>query len=375
VIGRGARDGSVLLGAGLALALGAGCTIGDSAASKASLEIGEGLVVADGVSTVQITVKGEADTRITLVVDGDGASFVDPDPGLPTEKSIYLLDDGQAMAEVVSTESGKIAVAVKGERSRTTELVEFEPVRIAAGMPGPVGFAPGVTVHDVCFAVNSPHGHVMASRLEGIGSFTGESKAVEDEEPSGKGCPSATVDEVGWLGWVVFQWGSATGTGKVTLDYYDTAVDSALPGLDAGVPEDEPDASWDFFDKAAPIASETLELAGESFPGYEVVAEEPELGTYASVALDLAYLDRGDLDGGPAGAVRLRDIHTVPELPLVGSSTTGDLANIKTGIDGHVILFFDYYDADPGEYELFVTPEGGATVHVTDIVIDDFGDF
>ena len=349
------------------------CTIGDSPASRASITVAEAPAVADGVSGIEVAVSGDADTRITLVVDGDGAGFADADAdhGIVTEKSVYLLDDGKATAEVVSTGPGTVLVAVKGERTRTTRTVEFVPIRLAAGSPRPTEYAPGLTVHDVCFAVNSAVGFIMASRLEGLGTFPADGKPVVAERPNNADCPSAAVDDIGWHGWVEFPWGSANGLGTVTLDYFseELASDGDGVAIDAGA--DDLDAGFEFLPAVAPLASVRLDLFGVAFPGYVVEAGDPELDTYLSVDLDLNYVNVGPLGGGPAGGVRLGDIHTVPDLEFAGSSSSNDIDAVKTGSDGHATLFFDYADADPGSYALFLTPEGGATVHVTDLVIEE----
>jgi hypothetical protein len=366
----------VLLAAAAFSLLSTACTIGDTAASTATLVVADTEAVADGVSSVTVTVTGDANSRITLVVDGAGAGFVDPDSGVPAEKSVYLLDNGVATAEVVSTVDGQIAVAIKGERSRTTQYIPFLPLRIAAGEPMPVSFAPGRTVHDVCFAVNSATGFLVPSNFvfDGLGSIGG-STTVEDEIPSGAGCPAQAAEDAQAVGWVMLQWGTSTGAASVTVNYLAESDDGASE-LDAGSfasdagngdGGDEPDAGTDDFPKAAPLASERFVLMGDAFPGYDVVAGEPDFGdSFISLDIAVTYRDGGD----PASGVLIEEIgYATGAGPTFLGASSG--TPVETGPDGTVILFFAY-DAEADTYALCLTPEGGTAV-CTDFVVEDVG--
>lgn len=336
------------------LALGA-CTLGnddqiDSPYASASVELATSAGVADGTTPVDITITGEAGAELTLVVAGQGTSFVASDPGSTQEKTVFLRDDngaGTATAQVVSTQAQVATVALKVERARSARDIDFKPVRFAAGTPQPVRIEPGQVVHDVCIAVNSAQGALQADSLSVAGSFSPVRVDIRDQAPPGLTCPSEPVDAFGWRGYAAFTWATAVDFAQVTMSYQG-------PG-------------------DTTLATDILPLRGEAFAGYQVSAAAPTVtSAWTAIEVSVAYPAIGALSGGPAAGVTIGNIRFIPDSgpAFLGSTSGGASDDPVTDQDGHVTLFFDTNGLDPGSvFALFVTPQNGATVYLTDITV------
>ncbi len=328
-----------------------GCTVGgddelSSPYKNAQLEVQATTAVADGTTPVTVEVTGDPGTELTLVASGSGASFVAPDDTSPQQKTVFLgAEDGMATAAVVSTEARVVTVALKVERIRSAREISFEPVRFVVGVPQPVRLQPGQVVHDVCVAVNSSKGTLQADAISVEGSFSPVRVDVRDQMPTGLTCPTETVDEIGWHGYAAFTWGTAVDFAQVTLTYLGPEGSS--------------------------LATDTQPLRGEAFTGYSVASGTPTMTeSWTSIQVDISYPAIGPLPGGAASGVTLEDIRFIPESgpQFLGSSSGGAEDPAITDLTGRVVLFFDTEGA-VGTFALFVTPQNGATVYLTDITV------
>jgi hypothetical protein len=335
------------------LALACACTLGndediDSPYASASIELSDATAVADGLTPVTITITGQPGTELTLFATG--ASFVAPDPGSAQEKTVFLRAEdgvGKASAAVVATVARVATVAFKVERIRSARDIEFQPVRLAAGTPRALRMQPGQVVHEVCVAVNSSRGSVQVEALSAAGSFGPNRVAVRQQAPAELPCPTEPVDEFGWRGYAAFTWATAVDFAQVTLSYQG-------PGEDT-------------------LATDILSLHGQSFPGYQVSAAAPTTTTsWTAIEVTVAYPAVGELSSGPAAGVSIGNIRFIPEggPAFLGSSSGGAQDEPITDATGRVTLFFDTANATSGAtFALFVTPQNGATVYLTDIVV------
>lgn len=337
-----------------ALLLSNACILGeddelDSAYETASIEVADSRGVADGITPVEVAVTGQPGASLTLQVLGEGGSFMAADVGSPAQKTVFLADDGSgvglARAGVLATRDGVVTVALKADPVRTARELEFSPVRMAVGPAVPVRIAPGKVVHQVCVAVNSAGGRLQAESLTVAGEFAPVSVEVRPSAPAGAACPSEPVDGFGWRGFAGFSWGTAADFAQVVMSYQG-------PGQET-------------------LTTEILDLEGVAFAGYDVVAGAPTSNeSWTSIELSLAYPDVAGLAGGPAAGVLLQDLRFIPENgpTFLGSSSGGANDPPVTDWAGRVVLFFDTAGLQ-GTYALFVTPENGATVYLTDISI------
>ena len=334
----------------------AACTLGDgdeldSAYETAILDVASTSGVADGQTPLTITVSGLPNAELTLEVIGDGATFVAGNQGTPQEKTVYLQDltgdgTGVATASVVSNQEGVVTIDLKADRVRTLRELTFEPVRMAVGPAVPVRLQPGLVMHEVCVAVNSAYGTLRPDVLEipgfETGTFAPMAREVRPELPAGAMCPTEPVDSFGWQGYALFTWGTPADFAQLVMSYLG------------------PDET--------PLASDILDLDGSAFGGYDVVATPPQNSdSWTSIAVSLAYPTTGPLPGGPAAGVTLQSRFIPDGGPtFLGSSSGGPEEAPMTDLDGDVVLFFDTAGL-VGTFALFVTPENGATVYLTDI--------
>ena len=120
----------------------------------------------------------------------------------------------------------------------------------------------------------------------------------------------------------------------------------------------------------AVLASAVLELAGSAFPGYVVTSADPSPSeAFVAVTVAVDYSPVADLAGGFAKAVTVEQ-RFVPEPgpDLSGSSSGGPEADLVTGNDGKLTLFFS--NEVGGTWAWFVTPEGGDPTQL-ELVIEE----
>lgn len=346
------------------------CTFGseddlDSVYETATISVASNVGVADGLTSVEVTLTGSPNAELTMEAIAEGASFVAADNSSIREKTLFLHDldgdgIGTATAHVISTISGVVTVALKADRIRTAQEIDFRPVRMAIGMPTPSRMVPGQTEYDVCVAINSAYGTLSVNglsvadpdSLSAIPSFLPALVDVSTQLPMGMACPTETGDTIGWQGYAGFQWTTPIEFSQADIVYLGPSDGSQL-------------------------ASKTLDLYGDTFSGYDVTANKPVVDDlWTSVAVTIAYSSDNPLGGGNADGVALRNIRFIPEPgpTFLGSSSGGSGDEPKTDHEGNVVLFFDADNKSvtPGTYALFVTPEHGASVYLSDITVPDF---
>ncbi|MCI0583330.1 MAG: hypothetical protein L0227_10680 [Chloroflexi bacterium] len=228
---------------------------------------------------------------------------------------------------------------------------DAQPIRFAAGAPQAVDFEPGRVVHDVCIAVDDTTGYIKPVLLIDDGTMgPGEGAPVFAAPIADLDCP----DEPDWTGWARIEWRTASGRGAAAVEHAEASAPAGTPDV-TGVPASEGPAGEILF-------------AGERFPGYEVVVEEPtQTGPALTVPISVAYRDAGALAGRPGDGLTLT-LSLLPSGPvIVGSSTGGPEDPIVTDFEGRAFVFFDAVSLDclvSEEYAVFVTPTGGGTTLV-----------
>jgi len=344
--------GFALIGA-LAGAALLGCTLGGadegqgSPYDDATLEVkSEG--VADGVTPVEVVVTGQADARLTVEV-AHGASFVQPDANTTNEKTVFLVDDdgdgiGTGSAFAISKTEGSAPVFFKVDPLFEPSDILFHRVRLAA-MAKPSGFAPGQLEHKVCVAVNTSVGKISVTQVS-VGTITAEAE-VTTSAPAGLDCPPDEDGELPWAGYARLTW--------------ITPEDEALASVQyAGVDGEA-------------LLTDTLELSGAAFPGYEVSAADPVVNaSFVSYEVTFAYADAGSLSGEPATGVsvvqRFIPVPTAEDFVLGSSSGGAGTAQdpMITAGDGKLTVFFN--PSYPGTYAWFVTPQGGSPAQLSIVI-------
>ena len=119
---------------------------------------------------------------------------------------------------------------------------------------------------------------------------------------------------------------------------------------------------------STPLATQSAQLRGEGFPGYEVIFQDAQLTeAWARLDVQLAYRNTLSLPSALAGAVALVDLRSVPlGLALVGSSSGGEAAIPETNPQGWVSLYFEK-TASTEPRSVFATPMGGGTLYLGDV--------
>ncbi len=355
------NDALLCCGAAAGLVL-AGCMLGGDGDDeltpyeRASISVPDPVGPADGLTGVEVHVSGDIGSRLVLEVVGNG-SFLNPDPGAPTEKTVFLTDmDGQghATAEVISSRPGEVAVAFKPDPLRGPQEVRFLPVVFAAGTPKATRLHPGLVETEICFAVNTAQGVLATNALvdpeaapeeasqgdEGAADLGDEEEddgfaleapapgvqataPIGEQPPAGLDCPAAdaALDEIGWVGYAKMFVRTDLEHAMLSLDYR----------KDVGSPN---------------LYNREIELFLDPFPGYEVIVGDPlDNFDYVEMTLQVAYLPLDDLGGEPAEGVEITQ-RCIPDCPaLLGTSAGGPDDPIITDANGEVTLFFDPLEA------------------------------
>ncbi len=330
-----------------ALAGGAllGCTLGGadegegSPYDDAALEVASD-GVADGVTPVEVVITGQAGARLTVEVAG-GASFVQPDANTTNEKTVFLDDDdgdglGTGTAMAISKTEGSAPVYFKVDPLFGPADITFHRVRMAAKTTSS-GFAPGQLEHEVCVALNTSAGSIAVGEIS-VGTVTTAAE-IGASAPSGLDCPADEAGELPWTGFAKLDWVSAEESALASVKY-----------LNAG---------------GETLATDTVELTGAAFAGYEVSAASPVVNaSFVSVEVTFSYSGVEGLASAPAAGVSVeqRFIPTVEAEDFVlgaSSAGAGTAADpLFTDADGKLTVFFN--PAYPGTYAWFVTPQGGS---------------
>jgi hypothetical protein len=169
------------------------------------------------------------------------------------------------------------------------------------------------------------------------------SAMIDTVMPMGLGCPTTTVDQVGWRGYAVLVWQTFAARAEVDLSY-------------AGSEEE-------------PLAIDHVTLTGLAFPGYDVTVDAPVSGTdYVSVDVTVRYLAGGSLPTSPAAMVQVAQRFIPSPGPEFLGSSTGDAdATPTTDSAGVVTMFFDPLAS--GTYAWFARLSGGMNVQLDDLEI------
>jgi hypothetical protein len=178
---------------------------------------------------------------------------------------------------------------------------------------------------------------------------------ISESEPSGLTglCPIVAVDAIGWVGYAKLTYGTNTGSDIVEMAYFN--------------PDDKD------------LATESVNLEGYAFPGYEVTAvTDPENPTvteaFAYVTLHVDYDDVVDgeatvLDGALASSVSIVQLFIPEPGPtLEGCFPPCSDDTILTSSDGHVTF---YFALEPGTWAWTVTPQGGEPANPFTLTIPD----
>jgi hypothetical protein len=243
---------------------------------------------------------------------------------------------------------------------------EATPVQFEAGTPSPVGFLPGVIVHEVCIAVDTDGGYVRPVALvangpgDSIGPVAGA--PVQPLPIDGVECPT---DEL-YQGWARIEWRTGLGRAVATFEHSNAPLPvgsgEQLDGdADAGV---APDADITFAPAPSAASAGEVVLEGERFAGYDVTSGEPDYAASGIVTLplDVGYRAAGTLAGRPADNVALALSYVPIDLTVFGTSTGGD--GVRTDFEGHVDVLYrgdqlDCFTAE--EFGVYVTPPNGGT--------------
>lgn len=353
------NDALLRCGAAAGLLL-AGCMLGgdgedeQSPYENAEIRVPNPVGAADGLTGILVEVTTDSDTgsRLVLEVIGNG-SFLNPDPGHPTEKTVFLAEDDngvlRATAEVISARPGEVVVAFKPDPLQGARTIRFLPVVFDAGTPEAVRLHPGLVETEICFAVNTAQGVLATNVLidleappegtvaddpppsdvdEGDGEDDwAEAPApgvqataqISAQAPDGLDCPAAdaALDEIGWKGYAKMFVRTDLVHAGLSLDYR-TAIGS--PNL----------------------YNREVELFLDPFPGYVVTVNDPvPTADYVEVLVHVDYQSLGDIGGGAAGDVEITQ-RCIPDCPeLLGTSAGGVDDPIVTDANGDVTLFFD----------------------------------
>ncbi len=366
------NDALLCCGAAAGLLL-AGCMLGGdgddelSPYEHATISVTLPTGVADGLTGIPVTVTGDERARLVLKVIGN-ATFVNPDAGAPTEKTVLLSEiDGvlQATAEVVSARPGDVVVAFKPDPVDQAAEIHFLPVVFAAGTPKATRLHPGLVETEICFAVNTTQGLLATNALvdpeaapeeasqgdedaADLGDEEEDDFAVEapapgvqataqigEQPPPGLDCPAAEteLDEIGWVGYAKMFVRTDLEHAMLSLDYRKDVGSSNLYNRE-------------------------IELFLDPFPGYQVTVTDPVVNTdYVEVALHVDYAPLGDLGGVAAEGVDITQ-RCIPDCPeLLGTSAGGADDPIVTDASGDVTLFFDPLGG--GTYVWYLNLSGG----------------
>ena len=301
----------------------------------ATVAVDKSLAVADGSDEITVTVTGTAGEELTLEVSGTDVGFVAPGDSI-SEIRVFLSDiegTGVGTTRITATTPGEATVALKVDKVRTQQTVRFAAIAIATSTPVVSALKPGRAEHVLCVAANTRVGTLSSDS----DSLTPSQVELSETQPSDLTCPDG-------LGFAKLSWLPAEGESqRITLRLNDESDNE--------------------------LATHQVDLIGTAFPGYDVVAGAiNETATFVTVPLTVSYVAVEAIPAGPAANVPLSLTVVPSDGPTLIGSSSGNA--VSTDRDGNVTLIYDV-SASSGVFSLFVTPEGGATTHVTDVDLDD----
>ncbi len=321
------------------------CVLGDEGIEHSPYEsayFGEaGTVgVADGLSPVSVVVYGDVGATLTLIVQS--AEFVSStSEASRTEKTIQISNgdgggQGMATVEIVSETPGLATLSFKLAPVLEPLEVAFSPVTVAVGAAVPVEFRPGAIAHEVCVYANTSHGTLTVATDSG--DLIPEQTSL-NEAAAQLRCSDGPEQ---WAGVALLEWTSREESAEFEVRYTGAGESSTTV--------------------------QQIPVRGDIFPGYDVVLLDVErTGTWTRMKVELTYRETLSLPFGPASAVSMGGLRSVPAgLVLVGSSSGSEAIVPQTDSGGRVTLYFENRESDV-PISVFATPLGGGTLFLGEI--------